>query len=165
MTFWLDLKLAVRLLARAPGFSAAVIVVVALGVGANSAVFTAIDQAVIRPLPFPDADRLAAVWEDFSAFGVAKQRVSPATYLDWKARNRTFQDLAAYGGDVRNLAGEGPPEEALGQHVTANFFHVLGVRPLLGRTFTPDEEKPGTKAVVLTHRLWQRRYGGRADIV
>jgi len=165
MTFWWDLRLTVRLLARAPGFSLAIIAVVALGVGANSAVFTAIDQAVIRPLPFPDADRLATVWEDFSAFGVAKQRVSPATYLDWKARNRTFADLAAYGGDVRNLAGDGPPEEALGQHVTANFFHVLGVRPIFGRTFTPDEEKPGTKVVVLSHRLWQRRYGGRSDIV
>src|SRR2546428_1859621 len=155
---WSDLRLAVRLLARAPGFSLAVILVVALGIGINSAVFTAIDQAVVRPLPYADADRLVMVWEDFPAFGVPKQRVSPGTYLDWKARTRAFDDLAAYGGDVRNLAGDGPPEEALGQHVTANLFHVLGVRPLLGRTFTADEEGPDTKAVVLAHRPWQSRY-------
>ena len=160
-----DFRLAARLLARAPAFSLAVIAVIAIGVGANSAVFTAIDQAVVRPLPYPDADRLAMVWEDFSAFGVPKQRVSPGTYLDWARRNRTFGELAAYGGDVKNLAGDGPPEEALGQHVTASFFHVLGVAPLVGRTFTNEEEKPETRAVVLGYRLWQRRYGGRRDIV
>jgi putative ABC transport system permease protein len=164
-TLWGDLRLAARLLARAPTFSLAVIVVIAVGVGANSAVFTALDQAIVRPLPYPGADRLVMVWEDFTLFGVPKQRVSPRTYLDWKMRNRTLDDVAAFGGDVRNLAGDGPPEEVLGQHVTANFFHVLGVRPLLGRTFTSGEETPETKAVVLSYRLWQRRYGGRRDIV
>jgi putative ABC transport system permease protein len=157
--------LAARLLARSPAFSFAVIVVIAVGVGANAAVFTAIDQAVVRPLPYPDADRLAIVWEDFTAFGVPKQRVSPATYLDWKARTRTFEDLAAYGGDVKNIAGDGPPEEALGQRVTASFFHVLGVPPLLGRTFRADEEVQETRAVVLSYGLWQRRYGGRRELV
>src|SRR5262249_45619407 len=86
-------------------------------------------------------------------------------YLDWARRNRTFEELAAYGGDVKNLAGDGPPEEAQGQRVTASFFHVLRVPPLVGRTFMREEETPETKAVVLSYRLWQRRYGGRREIV
>src|SRR5438552_11482973 len=154
------MRLAARTLARAPGFSTGVVVIIALGVGANSAVFTALDQTVLRSIPYRDPPRLAMLWEDFSAFGVPKQRVSPGTYLDWKRRSQAFEQIAAYGHDTRNLSGNGSPEEVQGLRVTANLIPLLGVPPLLGRTFSPDEEGPDTREVVLSYRLWQRRYGG-----
>jgi putative ABC transport system permease protein len=86
-----DFRYAIRLLSRAPGFTLAVVVILALGIGSNSAIFTALDQIVIRPLPYADPDRLAMLWEDFSAFGVPKQRVSPATFADWRKRTQVFQ--------------------------------------------------------------------------
>ena len=159
-TLLADLRYAVRLLRRAPGFSLAVVVVLALGIGANSAIFTALDKIVIRPLPYPDSDRLAVLWEDYSAFGTPKQRVSPATFLDWRKRNQVFAALGAYGGSSSDLSAGGPPEQVQGQRVTSNLLPLLGVPPLLGRTFSSGEEGPETKAVVLSYRLWQRRFGG-----
>lgn len=160
-----DLRYALRLLARSPGFTIAVVVVLALGIGANSAIFTALDRTVIRPLPYSDPDRLAAVWEDFSAFGSPKSRVSPATFIDWKKRNQAFLDMAAYGVRSADLSGGGAPEEVQGLAVTANLFPLLGVSPLLGRTFDKSEETPETRAVVLSYRLWQRRYAGDRNLL
>src|SRR6516162_9096203 len=114
--FLADLRLAVRLLTRSPGFTLAVVVVMALGIGANSAIFTALDQTVIRPLPYRDPGRLAMVWEDSSAFGAPnKQRVSPGTFLDWRRRTQAFAELAAHGAVTTNLSGTGAPEEVFGQ--------------------------------------------------
>jgi predicted permease len=161
-----DLRYAIRLLAKSPRFALAVIVVLALGIGANSAMFTVLDRAVIRPLPYADADRLVMLWEDFSAFGTARNRVSPATFLDWRKRTQSLVSIAAYaGGRNMDLAGQGAPEQVSGLSVTANLIPLLGVPPLLGRTFTPDEEGPETKAVVLSYRLWQRRFGGDPKLV
>jgi predicted permease len=160
-----DVRYALRLLRRAPGFALAVVVVLALGIGANSAIFTALDKIVIRPLPYADSDRLAMLWEDFSAFGSPKQRVSPATFLDWRKRNQVFTELAAYRGSAIDLSGGGPPEQVQGQGVTSNLLPLLGVAPLLGRTFSVSEEGPETKAVVLSYRLWQRRFGGDAHLL
>lgn len=160
-----DVRHSLRLLRRAPGFAAAVILILALGIGANSALFTALDRTVIRPLPYPHADRLVMLWEDWSAFGTLKERVSPATFIEWKKRARAFDEVAAYGGRAFNLSGGGPPEEVLGYGVTANLLPMLGVRPLLGRTFTADEDAPGNKTVVLSYRLWARRFGGDAGVL
>src|SRR5262249_14863011 len=154
-----DALYSLRLLRRAPGFALAVILILALGIGANSALFTALDRTLIRPLPYASPDRLMMLWEDFSAFGAPKQRVSPGTFLDWKKRTHAFDEVAAYGGRVFNLSGDGAPEEVLASGVTANLLPMLGVRPLLGRTFTPDEDAPGNKTVVLSYRLWARRFG------
>ena len=164
--FLADLRLAVRLLTRSPGFTVAVVVVMALGIGANSAIFTALDQTVIRPLPYRDPRRLAMVWEDFSAFGAPnKQRVSPGTFLDWRRRTQAFAELAAHGAVTTNLSGTGAPEEVFGQRVTANLIPMLGVPPLVGRSFTPDEEGPEVKAVVLSYRLWKRKFAGDRGLV
>ena len=161
-----DLRYAIRLLAKSPAFTLAVIVVLALGIGANSAMFTVLDRTVIRPLPYFEADRLVMLWEDLSAFGTAKSRVSPATFLDWRKRNQTLDQTAAYVGPRNmDLAGTGAPEEVLGLSVTANLIPMLGAQPLLGRTFTADEEGPETKAAVLSYRLWQRRFGGDPKLV
>ena len=161
-----DLRHSIRLLRRAPGFALAVVGALALGIGANTAIFSALDQTVIRPLPYRQPDRLAMLWEDFSAFGVPKGRVSPATFLDWRRRTRTFEQVAAYAGP-RNMdvSGGGPPEEVLGMSVTANLLPLLGVPPLAGRTFSQSEEGPDRKVIVLSYRLWQRRFGGAPGLV
>jgi putative ABC transport system permease protein len=162
----MDLRYALRGLCKAPGFTLAVVLVLALGIGSNSAIFSALDQTVIRPLPYPHPDRLTMVWEDFSAFGAPRNRVSPATFRDWGRRSRLFETLAAYAGPRNlDLAGSGPPEEILGQSVTANLIPLLGVPPLLGRTFTADEEVPEVSVVVLSYRLWQRRFGTDPSVV
>jgi hypothetical protein len=122
-----DIRHSLRVLRRAPGFALAVIVILALGIGANSALFTALDQTVIRPLPYANPDRLVMLWEDFSAFGVPKQRVSPGTFMDWKRNTQALEEIAAYGGRVFNLSGGGPPEEVFGEGVTANLLPMLGV--------------------------------------
>jgi predicted permease len=160
-----DLRYAIRLLLRSPGFAIAVILILALGIGANAALFTALDRTVIRPLPYSDPDHLAALWEDFSAFHVPKNRVSPATYLDWQRRSRIFEGIAAWGGAEVNLAEGGPPENVIGSRVSANLLPMLGVAPMLGRTFTAAENVPGVNAVVLSYRLWQRRFRGDVGIV
>ena len=161
VSFASDLRHAVRVLRRAPAFAFTVVAVLALGIGSNSAVFSALDQTVIRPLPYADSGRLAMLWEDFSAFGSAKNRVSPATFLDWRRRAGTFDQLAASAGpgDV-DLSGGGRPEQVLGLRVTANLLPLLGVAPLVGRTFASNEEGPDARVVVLSYRLWQRRFGG-----
>ncbi len=156
-----DLRYALRILSRARAFSFAVIMVLALGIGANSAIFSALDTIVIRPLPYAAPDRLARLWEDFSAFGVPKNRVSPATFLDWRKRTQVFEQIAAYAGPATvDLSGGGPPEEVHGQSITANLIPMLGVQPLLGRTFHDDEEIPNSRVVILSYGLWQRRYHG-----
>ena len=138
----------------------------ALGIGANAAVFTALDQAVIRPLPFRQPERLVMLWEDFSVLGRSpKQRVSPATFLDWRAQNRSFAALGAFGLDGRTLFGTGAPRDVHGARVTSNLIPLLGVGPLLGRTFSVDEESQADGPVVLSYRLWQGLYGADPAIV
>ena len=160
MTAPADVRHALRRLVRAPGFTFGVIAVLAIGIGANAAVFSALDQTVIRPLPFADPDRLAMVWEDFSAFGRPKDNVSPATYDDWKRRTQAFADLAALRLSVLTLTeAGGPPEDVTGAAITANLLPMLGISPLAGRTFTALEEPPGHHVVVLSERLWRRRFG------
>jgi putative ABC transport system permease protein len=160
-----DVRLAIRFLKRSPAFTITVILVMALGIGANSAIYAALDQTVIRALPYRDPDRLAMVWEDFSAFGVPQQRVSPATFLDWRRGTQIFVDLAAYGATTANLSESGAPEQVFGQRITSNLIPLLGVTPFIGRSFTPEEEQPGVRVVILSYRLWMRTFGGNHDLI
>src|SRR5580704_4052127 len=158
-----DIRYALRVLGRAPGFTFTVVLVLALGIGANSAIFSAVDTALIRPLAYRDPGHLAMLWEDFSAFGVPKNRVSPATFLDWGKRSQTFEEIAAYAGPATmalggSAAGSGTPEEVIGQSVTWNLLSMLGISPVAGRTFLKQEEHPDSDVVVLSHGLWQRRF-------
>src|SRR5690242_12208300 len=150
-----DARYAVRLMRRAPAFSAGVVAILSLGIGVTTALLSAFDQIVVRPLPYAEPARLAMIWEDFSAFGTPKTRVSPATYLDWTVRARSFEAFAALRGSVMNLSESGPPEEVAGYGVTASLFPLLGVVPLIGRTISQDEEPPGHQVVVLSYNLWQ----------
>lgn len=165
MVFQHDIRYAFRLLLKAPAFTASVVVVLALGIGASAAVFSALDQAVIRPLPYGDPDRLAMIWEDFSAFGMPKNRVSPATFHDWKNRTHAFADIAALRVSIMNLAQSGAPEQVLGAAVTANLLPVVGVAPMLGRAPSIEEEPAGHRVVVLGHSLWRRRFGGDTNVL
>jgi len=160
-----NIRFACRLLCKTPGFSMAVLAVLALGIGANAALFSTLDQTVIRPLPYADPDRLAMVFEDFSAFGTAKARVSPGTFFDWRRRTRTFEGLAALRLAGMNLAESGAPEEVTGAAVTANLLPLLGVQPLAGRVLSVEEEPPGHRVVVLSERLWRRRFNRDPSLV
>lgn len=163
-----DLRFAVRTLVRSPGFTAVAVLVLALGIGANTAIFSTVNAVMLRPLPFAEPDRLVAVWEKNPEKGWYMQTAAVSNYLDWKDQVQAFQDLAAYSDyvDEYALTGEGEPEVLIGAEVTGNFFAVLGVEPLLGRGFTAEETWSTVDAVVvLSHGLWQRRFGGDAAIL
>ncbi|HEU4694985.1 MAG TPA: ABC transporter permease, partial [Vicinamibacterales bacterium] len=135
------------------------------GIGANTTIFSLVQTILLRPLPYQDPDQVVMVWEDASAAGFPRNTPAPANYHDWRVMSRSFTDMAATGFAFANLTGDGAPEVVLGRRVTANFFSVLGVEPALGRFFTATDDTSGARIVVLSHALWQRRYGGDPAIV
>jgi putative ABC transport system permease protein len=138
----------------------------ALGIGANTAIFSLVDAVLLRPLPFREPERLVIVWEDASSIGFPRNTPAPANYADWKSQNRVFEDMAALSWQSYNLTEDGEPERVEAQAVTANFFSLLGIKPELGRTFSQEEDQPGRNRVVLvSHGLWQRRFGGDPALV
>lgn len=163
--FLADFRYGCRILLNSPGFAAIAILALALGIGANTAIFSAVDAVLVRPLPFPAAQELVVVWEEASHQSFPRNTPAPANYFDWKAQNTVFTDMAAMRYRSANLTGEGAPEVVLGRGVTANLFSVLGVQPAIGRVFTAEEDKGRAQLVVLSHGLWQRRYGGDPAIV
>lgn len=160
-----DVKYGVRILARSRVFTAIAVLALALGIGANTAVFSAIDAVLLRPLPYRDPARLALVWEDASHAGFPKNTPAPANYVDWKKQNQVFTDMAALQGLAANLTGDGPPELVRGNRVTPEFFDVLGVPAALGRTLDAKDDLSGENVMVIGHGLWQRRFGGDRGIV
>ncbi|MEP6915667.1 MAG: ABC transporter permease, partial [Acidobacteriota bacterium] len=155
-------RYALRSLWKRPGVSALVVLTLAIGIGANAAIFEMIDALVLRPFAMPDVERIAMVAEASPASGAdSRETVSPANFLDWKNQADTFERLAAFEWWDVNLAGGDEPERVAGFNVSADFFPVLGVQPALGRMFTADEETPGRhRRAVLGYGLWQRRFGG-----
>jgi predicted permease len=165
-TIWQDLKYAARVIRKSPGFAFFAITVLALGIAANTAIFSIADAVLLRPLPYRDADRLVMVWEDGSSYGFPQDTPAPGNFSDWSTRNHVFVDVAAYSWDDLNLTGDGHPEQLTGDEVSANLFSVLGVSPLLGRDFRPDDNASGAARVtILSHGLWLRRFGGDTRIV
>ncbi|HWC66224.1 MAG TPA: ABC transporter permease, partial [Thermoanaerobaculia bacterium] len=161
-----DLRYAWRGLRRSPGFAAVAVVTLALGIGVNTAVLGVVNGVLLRPFPFPRADRLVFVREDMPEKGMFGMTASPPNYLDWRAQSRSFADMAAYARSADPLTGSGEPEEASYASTTGTFFSVLGVRPELGRFYGPAECAAGKDHVaVLSHALWLRRFGGRPDAV
>jgi putative ABC transport system permease protein len=165
MDLFADLRYAVRLLRKTPVFTVAAIGTLALGIGANTTIFSLVQSMLLRPLPYQNPDEVVMVWEDRTAVGFPRNEPAPGNYLDWRVMNRSFTDMAATGFAFANLAGDGAPELVLGRRVTANFFSVLGVQPVLGRVFTVADDTSGARVVVISHALWQRRYGGDPGIV
>src|ERR1700719_5281343 len=153
-----SLRLALRQIKRSPGFFAVALSGLALGIGANTAIFSAVEGVLLRPLPYAQPDRLMMVWEDASFIGFAHNTPAPANYVDWRGQNQVFTDMAALRYRNAALTGDQAPEQVLGRGVTPNFFDAVGVQPALGRPFTPEEDAAKRKVVVLSYALWQRRY-------
>ncbi|HEV3469190.1 MAG TPA: ABC transporter permease [Pyrinomonadaceae bacterium] len=162
-----DVRYGLRVLSKRPGFTAVAVLTLALGIGANTAIFSLVSAVLVRPLKFKDPDRLVMVWEEVLAIGVTGDSVAPANYADWKAQNSSFEDTAAFELRSYDLTGDGgEPERLTGFGVTANVFALVGVGPELGRAFTPEEDAPGApKVVVLGHGLWRRRFGGERSVI
>jgi len=160
-----DVRYAIRLLAKSPGFTIAAVVTLALGIGANAAIFSLVDAVMLRPLPYPEPQRLVSIWEVGYKSG-ARSVVAPANYADYAQRARSFSAMAAFQPAGKNLTGDGEPERLAAEEVTASYFQTLGVMPAIGRPFAPDENRDGQDDVaVISHGLWQRRFGGDMGIL
>jgi predicted permease len=161
-----DVRLAARSLRRSPGFTITTILVAAIGIGANTAVFSVTDHVLVRPLPFVDAGRLVQVWEDYSSRGYPQSEASPANWRDWRRQNRSFETLAAYTFASMNLIGGGAPERVETARMSADMLPMLGVQPALGRWFAPNEEKPGAPGtLILSDSLWKMRFGADPAVI
>jgi putative ABC transport system permease protein len=165
-TFFQDLRYGMRLLVRAPGFAAVAIATLALGIGANTAIFSVVNALLIRPLPYPHADRVVMVYQDYKARGgPAHEWATPGNVADWQ-QSGIFEHVAAMQAWRPTLTGSGEPEPLVGEMVTRDYFAVLGVPPALGRAFTAEEDVPNApRVVILGHSLWQRRFGGDPSII
>jgi len=164
-----DIRYAARQLRKAPGFAAVAVVTLALGIGANTAIFSVVNGVLLRPLAFKDADRLVRLWHvppQKSFPGIPTFSVSPANYLDWQSQNHVFEQMAVMGYYGFTMTGGDKPEQVDASSVSAGFFSTLGVQPMIGRVPTPDEDKPGrSNVVVLSHRFWQDHFGSNRNIV
>jgi putative ABC transport system permease protein len=161
-----DIRYALRSLSKRPGFTFIAILTLALGIGANTAIFSAINALLLKPLPFPELDRVVAVWDKLPSRGVLHNEVAMANYLDLKAQNQSFDQLAIYRWWSANLTGVDTPERIQGFLVSANYLDAIGIKPIMGRNFYPEENQPGKDRVaIITHSLWQRRFGGDPNIV
>jgi putative ABC transport system permease protein len=162
-----DLRFGIRMMVRNPIFTLIAVVTLALGIGANTAIFSVVDAVLLRPLPYPQADRLVFLWSTMNSQGVPIAGSALPDYHAWRDQNRVFDGLAGfYYGDVTLSTSSGAPERIQGAYITANLFQVLQVSPALGRLFIPEEEQFGRHHVVLlSDKLWQRRFGGDANIL
>jgi putative ABC transport system permease protein len=164
-----DLKYALRVFGKSPGFSAAAIVVLALGIGANTAIFSVVNAVLLRELPFQDADRLVQVWHvpPAKSFpGMTRFAVSAANYIDWQQQNHVFEQMAIYSFSSFNLITSNQPEAIQGAAVSPDFFFALRSRPILGRTFLPEEDQPGHAHVaILSYGMWKSHFAANRNIV
>ena len=170
MLNWMaDLRYGFRALRRSPGFALGAILVLALGIGANTAIFSLVNAALLRPLPYEEPSRLVQLWHipPAKSFpGMTLFSISPANYLDWQRQSSSFEAMAAYGGRSFTFGGRERPEAILGAAVSPEFFSLLRVRPLLGRTFTADENAAGgSKVILLSYKFWRDHFGSDANIV
>ncbi len=161
-----DVVHALRLLRRAPGFTAVAVLTLALGIGANTAIFSVVNAVVLQPLAYPEPGRLMYVTSQFPTLGFDEFWVSPPEYMEYAERTRAFEALGAYATGAANLSEGAAPERVNSVAMTASMFDVLGVRPMLGRAFTADEDLPNADPVVLIgHSLWQRTFGGDRGVI
>jgi putative ABC transport system permease protein len=169
LSLFSDLKHGLRVLLKNPAYTAATILVLALGIGANTAIFSVVNAVLLRPLPFRDPARLVQVWHvppPKSFPGMTEFAVSAANFVDWQKQNHVFDKMAILSGSALTLTGNDQPEELQGAAVSSDFFSTMQIRPLLGRTFTADEDRPGKNhVIVLSYGLWKTRFAANPDIV
>jgi len=163
-TLWQDLRFGLRILRKNPGFSFIAVLTLALGMGANTAIFSVVNAVLLRPLPYHEPERLAQIWE---SKGDGKNSVfSPGNFLDWQKQAKSFEGLSVYDAWLPALSTAGETEQIVGVSASSNYFSLLGVTPQLGRTFTPEEESDGqNRVVVISHSFWQNRLGSKADVI
>lgn len=168
-TLWQDLKYGARLLIKRPGFTAVAVLALALGIGANSAIFSVVNGVVLRALPYKDPDRLMMVWGRRPLIqahaGMSEFPVSAADFIDWRDQNQSFDEIAAFHSQPFNISGSGEPEFLGGVRSSYNLFSLLGVEAQLGRTFLKDDDQPGSRVVLISDGLWERRFGGDPNII
>jgi len=159
-----DLRFAIRQLFKSPAFSVIAVLALALGIGANTAIFSVVNAVLLRPLPYPDPERLIVIRERTSVFESGS--VSYPNFLDWREAQRSFTDIGLVRRDNYNLStpqGGAEPGQVGGARITWNFVSILGVKPILGRDFAETDDRPGSaKVVMISERLWKKRFGGRA---
>src|SRR5213079_1196315 len=160
-----DVRYGLRTLLKNPGFTVIAVLALALGIGANSAIFSVVNAVLLRPLPFKNPAQLVMVWENATHLGFPKNTPSPPNFVDWQKQNTVFTGMAAMSKRSFNLTGVGEPERLDGRRVSANLFDLLGVPALLGRAFVPDDDRPGTHVVLLSYSLWQRRFGSDSNVI
>src|SRR5580704_4120099 len=183
-TFLQDFRYALRTLRKSAGFTVVAVLVLALGIGVNSAIFSVVEGVMLQPLPYPEPGRLVSLWETLTREAPAdwhtsganiggpagdkseRMTVAPANLLDYTRQNHVFSGMAGIDKVGKNLTESGPPERIFGEQVTASFFTVLGVQPAQGRAFTPEEDRPGAnRVVILSHELWQERFGSDPNLI
>jgi predicted permease len=168
-TTWRDIRFGVRALVHSPIFAVVTVLSLALGIGANTAIFSVVNGLLLRPLPYPESEQIVDVWHtppQQSFPGLDRFSVSPANYLDWKAQSNAFEQMAIYTYTGLSLSTSNDPLPLIGAAVSSDFFSVLRTNAMQGRTFTPDEEQPGRdQVVVISHGLWQRAFGANPNIV
>ncbi|HKP72179.1 MAG TPA: ABC transporter permease [Pyrinomonadaceae bacterium] len=161
-----DVRYGFRMLVKSPSFTLIAVVTLALGIGANTAIFSLVNAVLVRPLNYREPERLMMVWESDATIGAQGDTPAAGNYADWKAQNQVFEEMAAIEWRSYDLTGEGEPEKLTSFGVSANFFPLIGASPAMGRNFLPEEDKPGaTKVAVISHGLWQSRFGGEQGIL
>jgi len=152
------------MLLKHPLVTVIAVLTLALGIGANTAIFSVVNAVLLNPLPYKQPDRLVALWENVPGHG--RWRTAPANFFDWKKQNTVFEDVVAFGASTMTLTGTGEPEQLLGSRVSSGYFAVVGVDPILGRAFLPEEHERGKdQVVILGYNFWQRRFGGDNNII
>jgi len=167
-SFLQDVRYGVRTLLKTPTFTVVAVLVLALGIGANTAIFTVVNTLLLRPLPYPDSSKLVMLWETNPRFqiGVDTLPVTPGNFVDWREQNTVFEHVCAVGAGHWNLTGAGEPERIAGASVSPDFFRLMRIEPILGRTFLEDEDQQAKdKVLVIGHALWLKRFGSDAGIV
>jgi putative ABC transport system permease protein len=161
-----DLRYAIRNLLKHPGFAAVAVITLALGIGANTAMFSVINGVLLRPLPYQDPDRLVTIWEESPERGLFQMPVSIANLRDWVEQSQTLDQISAYTFSNLNLTGTGEPVQLAAVRVSANLFSLVGATPMLGRTFLPEDDKEGaSRVVVLSHATWKNRFASDSKII
>ena len=163
-TYWQDLRYGARMLLKNPVVSAVAVVTLALGIGANTATFSIVNAVMLRPLPYQNPDRLVSLWTNVPEHG--RWPVTPGNFVDWKNQNTVFENIAAFNSSTVTLTGDGEPTQMMGANTSAGYFAVVGVEPMLGRSFLPEEYEPGkNQVVILGNALWRSYFGGDPAIV
>jgi predicted permease len=163
-TYWQDLRYGARMLFKNPAVSAVAVVTLALGIGANTATFSIVNAVMLRPLPYQNPDRLVSLWTNVSEHG--RRPITPGNFVDWKNQNTVFENMAAFGSSTMTLTGDGEPVQMMGANTSAGYFAVVGVEPMIGRLFHPEEYAPGkNQVVILGNAFWRSYYGGDRTII